>query len=82
MTPTNESYSYIAKCPKCGLLVAMAVDKPGHAKRTANLVAQCIREGFAVERVASEWVRENWHFCECKMLKSPASTPETEGAKA
>lgn len=54
--------AYIAK-RECGCIVMACVDNPEHRRDTAKEVAQAIREGYVIERVSSDFVRENW-FCE------------------
>ena len=51
--------AYIAKKP-CGCIVLAVVDNPDHRRDVAKEVAKAIREGYIIERVTADYVRENW----------------------
>lgn len=51
--------SYIAK-KFCGCIVMAVVDNPAHLRDTAKEVAKAIRQGYIIERVTCDYVRENW----------------------
>lgn len=51
---------------ECGCMVAAAVDdNRDQVKTIANEVAGWIKEGYTVERVTCDYVRENWRTCTC-----------------
>ena len=54
-----ENMAYIAKKP-CGCIAMAVVDNPEHRRDTAKEVASCIKEGYIIERVTTDYVRENW----------------------
>jgi hypothetical protein len=63
----EESKSYIAKYKcGCGGIVFAMVDVPNHKKETAKEVARAIREGYSVELVDSEVVRQSPFGCQAK----------------
>lgn len=62
----KKTPAYIARC-KCGTIIMATVDRPEYAEDVANDVADCIRRGFAVERVTVGYVHENGLTeCTCK----------------
>ena len=61
---SSETPAYIARC-KCGCkaIVFAVVDKPEHAADTAKEVAECIRDGYEVERATVGFVRSQPFGC-------------------
>jgi hypothetical protein len=70
----NDSMSYIAK-KACGCIVAAVVDSPTHRKDVARETSKWIRAGFKVERVTSQWVRENLTFGKCPHQPTEPTQP-------
>lgn len=58
----EQSMSYISRLP-CGCLGILVIDNPEHRRDVAKEVAKAIRLGEAVERVATESVREMDWYC-------------------
>lgn len=56
---TTEPMAYIARRP-CGCFVWAGVDEPSHRAGNAKEAAWAIGEGYAVDRVTCQYVRENW----------------------
>lgn len=63
MNEDERKMSYIARKRECGCIVGATLDIYDYRKDTAKDVAIWIREGLIVERVTSEFVRQNWHDC-------------------
>ena len=61
------SFSYIGR-KHCGCLVAAMVDDPEHKKDIAKEIAKWIRDGLIIERVTTEYVRENFKYCSHKEI--------------
>ena len=61
---SSETMAYIARC-KCGCkgIVFAVVDNPERAADTAKKVADCIRDGYAVERATVGTVRSQPFGC-------------------
>ncbi len=59
---TEEPMSYIGRA-KCGCIRYAAVDTPDMARQIANDIVKIIRDGGTVERVTSEYVRQNMRRC-------------------
>lgn len=75
--------AYIGRAP-CGCIRFACVDEPVHAKDNAKEIAKLIRDGWTVERVTVQFVRDNWgpgcEQCEPKSerkRKASAATQET-----
>lgn len=47
----KPTHDYIGR-KKCGCVVAAVVDMPGFEKETAKTVAEFIRDGLTIERIA------------------------------
>ncbi len=58
-----DQMAYIAK-KECGCIVLAVMDVPAHAKDTAREIGKAIRQGYSVERVTSDYVRNNWDCAE------------------
>lgn len=56
--PTDKM-SYIARKP-CGCIVMATIDNLEHRRDVAKEVAKAIRQGYIIERVTADYVRENW----------------------
>ena len=61
MTDKEISYSYIGCRRDCGCIIAAVVDMGD--TDTAKDVAGFIRDGLVVERVTSQYVRDNMRHC-------------------
>jgi len=57
------THAYIARCSCGGIVMATAKDVPSCAKETANDVAECIKQGYAIETLTAEEVRSQ-KWCE------------------
>jgi hypothetical protein len=57
-----EPMTYIAR-KDCGCIVFAGVDTPEMRKENAKEVASCIRDGYTIERVTCQFVRETDWFC-------------------
>lgn len=68
-----EPMSYIARCRVCGGTTMATMDTPGHARDVSRLVAEHIRAGDTIDRVTSDYVRQNWKSCTC--VEPPAGQP-------
>lgn len=55
---------YVATHPICGSIVVAVIDWPQHKKETARSVADCVRRGLEVDRIAREDVKA-MRFCRC-----------------
>lgn len=69
-------YQYIAK-RQCGRVSAACWDDPGHEKSTAKFVAEQIKRGLQIERVACHkgdqqpaWICEECRGKECQSTRS------------
>lgn len=65
------SMSYIG-IKSCGCLVAACLDDPQYKKDTAKFVSDCIKSGYAIERIASKDVALSW----CKCAKPEDRSPQ------
>lgn len=72
MSAEPEPMAYVAKAP-CGCTKYAGVDVPAAAKDNAREIAWAIKQGYAIERVTCQWVRENWHS-ECDVCRKPKRT--------
>ena len=64
--------SFVALCPKCGLLLACAVDRPEYAKDNAKAVASWIRSRLLIEKRSVADVRVGeWCKCPREKRKNP-----------
>jgi|WetSurMetagenome_2_1015567.scaffolds.fasta_scaffold870984_1 hypothetical protein len=64
--------AYVSYCKfGCGGLVFACVDRPEHAKDTAEEVADLIRDGYHVTRLSCEAVRQE-QWCKCRKGKKKA----------
>ena len=54
----ENPWCYVAKRKTCGCVVAAAVDVPTHREETAKFVAECVRDGYDVERMRVVEVRK------------------------
>ncbi len=59
--------SYVGRL-LCGCLVAWCADNPEHQKDVARSVAKFIRNGYAVEHVVLDDVRDQLGPCKCQKL--------------
>jgi hypothetical protein len=59
----NIPMSYIARKRDCGCLVGAIADTPGRRKDIARETARWIMTGLIIERVTSQYVRDNWRDC-------------------
>lgn len=65
-----EKMAYVARRP-CGCLCAAAVDDPEHRRHVDNEVVSWLRDGYPVERMTVEAVREaTWTCPTCHPPKS------------
>ena len=62
----NENMSYAAYCKGCGHLCGMTIDNLDRPARTAEYVAEFIRDGMTVMRVSDEVIRKEFHCCTCQ----------------
>lgn len=63
MSDSAEHMAYVGYCGECGGIVAAVVDEPGRPRETAKDVARYVRDGYRVERVTCQFVRENLRGC-------------------
>lgn len=59
MSDEPEPLAYIAR-KACGCFVYAGVDIPSTRKDTAKEIAWAIRQGYTVERVTCQYVRDTW----------------------
>lgn len=75
---TEDPKCYIGRCV-CGGIVFACVDDPKHTDDTAKAVAECLRDGFPIERVELD-VARNGTWCttskECRNPPKPKSQVE------
>lgn len=65
MTTSDEPYAYVGRA-RCGCIRMAVVDDPDRASRVAREVAEAIRAGETVERVACAYVRTmRWTRPDC-----------------
>jgi len=65
------SMTYIGRKP-CGCIRFAMVDNPEHKREVAKEIAHAIRDGLAIERVTTEYVRETaWTCAAHKVTKAP-----------
>ncbi len=69
MSQISEAKTYIATRPSCGHVVFAVVNIPDRAKSVAKEIAACIRQGFEISLVDTEWVRNSSHWCCCPKEK-------------
>ncbi len=66
---SNESMSYIAR-KSCGCIVFAMVDdhltNKDYRKDLARELATCVKQGLIIERVTSQYVRDNFTICKHK----------------
>ena len=55
----KEQMAYIGHA-ECGCIKLAIVDNPAHYKDTAREIIKAIRQGYVVERVTCEYVRQHW----------------------
>ena len=82
---SSETGAYIALCRcGCGGIVFAVVDNPEHAADTAKEVADCIRDGYVVERGTVGFVRSRPFGCQLPKadLKDFWLKPAAKSAKA
>lgn len=60
----GESMAYIARC-KCGGWVLAIVDAPDMRADIARETGKAIEQGYTIERVTCEYVRQSWTACKC-----------------
>ena len=65
----RPTHTYIGRCEGCGVIQAATVDDRGDLRRTAQWVAEMIRDGLIIERVTSEWVRTSGQFGDCTCIR-------------
>lgn len=56
---------YIAQCPLCKGMAMVVVDTRDLKKYVAKELATAIEKGYVLERVDSDFVRDNWKPCSC-----------------
>ena len=78
----EETPAYIARCKTCGAIIMATVDKPEYAENVADDVADCIRRGFAIERVTVGYVHKNGGLDECKCTQADNACTQTGGTVA
>lgn len=61
----DKYMAYIGRAD-CGCIKLAIVDNPEHAKDTAKEIAKAIRQGYKIERVTCDYVRNNWDCPEHK----------------
>ena len=75
----SEHKTYIATNPKCGHIVVAMVNNPEHAGDVAKEIRKCIKWGYEVTLVESEWFRQHGKLCDCRQeSKSRKTKKETE----
>ncbi len=62
---TKKPDSYVERLP-CGCLVAWCADNPEHQRDVARSVAKFIRNGYSVEHVVLDDVRDQLGPCKCQ----------------
>lgn len=80
---TDDSMAYIAR-KLCGCMVAAVVDEPTHRRDMANEIRSWILDGLVIERVTSQYVRENWATCphEARQMALPMEgAPESSSER-
>lgn len=79
-----ETMAYAGYCPDCGRMVAASVDTPTSRKDTAKFVAELIRDGVRVERIAvlavraSAWGCSDECGCATCVRRRKAKAPEAQ----
>jgi len=76
----GEEMAYGARCRVCGYLCAATTDNLEHPERTAEHLAEFVREGLIIERVSSETIREEFHRCMCPSPPVPVSRRQERGS--
>jgi GTP cyclohydrolase FolE2 len=61
----DNAMAYIARCRECQAVVMATVDAPRYAEDNAKEIAQAVRQGYQIERVPVEHVREAKFGCSC-----------------
>ncbi len=65
---SDESMSYVGKCRGCGQLVYASVicfDDQERRREQAKDIAGLIKQGFSVEQMTVEQVRQSGFVCKC-----------------
>lgn len=66
---SNEPMSYIAR-KSCGCIVFAMVDdhtdNKEYRKDLAKELSKCVKQGLTIERVTSQYVRDNFTICKHK----------------
>jgi len=73
----TEPMAYIAT-HSCGGWVLVTVDLPERAKDNAKEIAQCIRDGYTIERVTVQAVRTTLTMCECNKARRKQAGQQQE----
>jgi len=73
-TTDAEPMAYIAR-KACGCFVWAGVDEPAHRAGNADEAAWAIGQGYTVDRVTCQYVRENWRSS-CAVCEPPAAQQE------
>lgn len=69
-TTTTEPMAYIAR-KACGCFVWAGVDEPPWRAGNAQKAAWAIAQGYAVDRVTCQYVRDTWRSS-CAVCEPPA----------
>ena len=72
-----QTMAYVARCPTCERAVVLMVDVPDCRKEHAKEIAQCIRDGYVIERMTVEEARQQPLVCECRQ-KEPQPVPQAQ----
>jgi hypothetical protein len=55
----RATFTYTAKCPACGKIVAASVDDEAYRKGVADSVARWVRDGLEISRVEHASIRRS-----------------------
>ncbi len=78
VSDSETTMAYVTRCKECKKLVFAYVDRPESQKDCARAVADCIKEGYIVERMTVSEVREG-PWCDCKLKKKDDGQEEMFG---
>ena len=57
---------YAGRCTQCGHICAAVIARPDKPQRTADNVAEFIKEGLLIELLPIEKIRAELHECTCE----------------
>lgn len=73
---SGELMAYIGREADCGCVTCVTIDNPDHKREVAKDVAQWVRWGMTVERVAADEARQMFTSCPHREQKAAAQTAE------